>query len=159
MKKLIALTILVATLCAQVPSGAQTPPGPRADVAQVAPLKKGGAAPFDGVLISQLAAAMMLAKEVALEEKLRLAAENATAIAVAKCEKSLADADAKSSADKKILEVKLVGEQRRTDIVSAALQQQESKSTASGIVWALMGAAGGVIFTLVTMFVVGQASK
>lgn len=164
MKKIISALLLVAfttttnvTYSQDLPE-ITTPEGEADPGEAIAPMKTGQKAPFSGVLLSPKAVASIVAKLKSVDKMKQLAAAEAkeTAEEVCKNEKNLLTI--RTDTDKEILNARIESNKQVIGIYEKKLQDvTESQSNPSLLVG--LGAAGGIIASVLTVLAVSQAMK
>ena len=153
---LAAITVITpVTAIADAPSIPAPPKTSEPDPGPVmSPLKKGQAAPFTGVLLSPSAAASIIAEIKSIDAKVAIEVDKATKDVAAKGSFDLKESEAKCVADKKVLQAGM-------DSRDVRIKMLEDKvgSAPNPMLWASLGAAGGIAITALTVFIVTSASK
>lgn len=132
----------------------QTPASEKDPGAVISPLKKGQVAPFTGVLLSPTAAASIIAEIKNADARVAIEVEKAKKDAAAKCAFDVKETEARCTADKKILQAGI--ESRDTKI---KILEDKVGSAPNPLLWASLGAAGGIALTTLTVFIVTSATK
>lgn len=133
----------------QPPKTSEPDPGP-----VMSPLKKGQVAPFTGVLLSPTAAASIIAEIKSIDAKVAIEVDKAKKDAAAKATFDLKEAEARCTTDKKVLQAGIESRDVRIKIL------EDKVSTAPNpVLWASLGAVGGIAVTALTVFVVTSVSK
>lgn len=157
MKKFIAAVLIALTLLSPATAFADPPVQPPG---KIAPLHETDPAPFDGVLFSAEAVAWVAAQSESFEERVQIERQDATAQATAHCDRRIADADARSEADRATMQAQLDAQQARLETMERALRDEEKKRKPGTIaLWTSLGTGGGILLTLGTIFLVNQATK
>lgn len=153
MKRFVSSLLVASMLAASVPAWAdETLPPP-----VVTPLNKGQMAPYTGVLMSPEAVAQVIAEKESAAKALTLAVQHQAELDAAKLKFEVDRVTSTCDADKSILQAQVDDGKRRVNILNEQLEKQTSGPSPLG--WVGIGAAGGVVMTLLTVFVVGQATK
>lgn len=164
MKKIISTLLLVAfTSTTNVAYSQELPeittPEGEADPGEaISPMKAGQKAPFSGVLLSPKAVASIISKLKTVEKAKQLAAAEAkeTAEEVCKNEKNLLTI--RTDTDKEILNARIESNKQVIGIYEKKLQEaNESQSDPALLVG--LGAAGGIVASILTVLAVSQAMK
>ena len=157
MKKLIATLTLISLLTPQLALASDQ----HSEEPMIAPLNQGQVAPFPGVLFNKPAAAKVTVEYKHETADVQVEVEKAIADVTARKDKELFDAAAvctreKSEKDARIstLEETLKLKQKEADDLKIQLENAPNRTT-----WFGLGFAGGLVFTLVTVFAVGQVAK
>lgn len=157
MRKLIASLLLVSFLVPRTAIASAIP----SEEPVIAPLNQGQSAPFPGVLFNKPAAAKVTVEFKHETADIQIEIDKAVADVTARKNKELFDAAAictreKSEKDARIttLEETLKLKQKEAEDLKIQLENAPSRST-----WFGIGFAGGLAFTLVTVFAVGQIAK
>jgi len=137
---------------------AKLQPGEKDPGAALSPMKKGQRAPFTGVLLSPVAVANVIVEIESFEERLHIEVMRSVAEERAAGDKRLNDANAGSTADKKILQANFDAAKRETEAYRTELKNLKDSQT-NPYLWTTLGAAGGIAFTLLTVFAVAQVTK
>ena len=134
-------------------------PSGEADVgAALSPMKKGDKAPFTGVLLSPKAVATLIAQMGTLQEQIKIEVDHAVAVNSAQCDFKTSEQKTTSDADKAILQAQL--EARKKDIAALDDQLKKEQSSRSNVpLWTGLGAVGGIVVTVLTVFAVSRATK
>lgn len=133
-------------------------PGEKDPGDALSPMKRGQRAPFTGVLLSPSAVATVVVEFESFEERLHIEVMKSVAEERAAGDKRLGDANASSTADKKVLQSNFDAAKRESDMFKKELKDLRD-SQPNPYFWAGIGAAGGVVFTLLTVFAVAQVTK
>jgi hypothetical protein len=167
MKKLISSIMLASFLvpnvcCAQdvvstlptivIPAG-EVDPG-----AAISPMKKGQKAPFTGVLLSPEAVATVITEIKSLDDKIKLEVQRVTSLQQEQCRKEKTDLQIRSDADKKILQSDIDDKLRTINLLEENLKK-EQEDRPNKVVWAGLGAAGGIAVTILTAFAISKVTK
>lgn len=159
MKKVISTLLLFSFLIPSVAFGQLPSPDAEPDVGKsLSPLSKGQKAPFTGVLLSPAAAASVIVDIESFEEKMRIEVKNAIQKEQAECEKKLSDSSTRLTAEKKEIQAELDGKSRTVDSLNLEIKRLKDSQTSPGL-WLGIGAASGLVATLLTVFVVSQVTK
>lgn len=132
-----------------VPKTSEPDPGP-----VMSPLRKGQAAPFTGVLLSPSAAASIIAEIKSIDAKVAIEVDKAKKDASAKSAFDLKEAEARCTADKKVLQAGVESRDVRIKIL-----EDKVSSAPTPALWVSLGAAGGIAVTALTVFIVASVSK
>lgn len=138
-----------ATAIPSAPKTSEPDPG-----AVMSPLKKGQTAPFTGVLLSPSAAASVIAEIKSIDAKVAIEVDKAKKDASAKGAFDLKEAEVRCAADKKILQAGVESRDARIKIL-----EDKVGSAPNPVLWASLGAAGGIAVTALTVFIVTSVSK
>jgi len=150
MKRFIS-TVLVTSMLAS--SGlAWADPAP-----VITPLQKSQPAPYTGVLLSPEAIAKIVAAKDESEKALQLAVQHQSQLDAAELQFKTDQLTTTCVADKKILQAQVDDGKRQIKILDDKLKSQTSGPSAP--VWIGLGAVGGVVVTVLTVFAVSRATK
>lgn len=127
------------------------------DSPNIAPVAKGQPAPFSGVVFSPEAVAKVVAQKDAAAAAQQLAVQNQAQKDAAELKFRIAEIMTSCTADKSIIQAQLNDSKRQVNILTEQLKKNSSGP--SPVVWASIGAGSALVLTLVTVFVVSQASK
>lgn len=157
MKRVFLSLLTAATLCiATTAYGAD----PVDEPSVIAPLKKGQVAPFEGILLSTRAATQITVELETQPQIIKVEVERAKKLERAQCTKELADESSRAKAEKKTYDAMIAANDARIKVLQKTLQEAEKNSKRPDVLLiSTLGAAGGVILTLGTVFLVGQATK
>lgn len=160
MKRFATHLLILSTLTPLV-SFAQNLPSSNSEEPLVYPMNEGQIAPFPGVLFNKPATAKIVVDYKHSEENIRLEIEKAVKDAEAKKDKIIQDNNSICKADKEEItatKLRLEGtlELKEKEIASLKAQIEEAPSRTT---WFGMGFASGLIFTVVTVFTVGQIAR
>ncbi len=133
-------------------------PGERDPGMAISPMKRGQRAPFTGILLSPSAAADVIVEFETFEEKLHIEVMRAMAEEQAACDKKLKDAEARSTADKEVLQANLDSKKKEVEAYRVELKNIND-SQPNPYLWAGLGIAGGIAITLLSVFAVTQVTK
>jgi len=179
-RKIISTTLLVSMLTPQValaqgvpspdpdPPAAKEPlptpnliPGEKDPGLAISPMRKGQRAPFTGVLLSPEASANIIIEFETFQERIRLDVNKAIKQEQADCQKTMSDLAAKAAADKKILQANIDQKGRTISDLNVEVKKlKEEKATEwSPTAWIGIGAAGGILVTVLTAFAISKATK
>lgn len=136
----------------------QLQPGEKDPGTALSPMKRGQRAPFTGVLLSPAAVANVVVEMESFEERLHIEVVRSIQEERAAGDKRLSDANAASTADKKVLQANLDASKTEADAYKKELKDLRD-SQPNTYLWAGLGALGGVAFTLLTVFAVTQVTK
>ena len=136
-------------------------PGEKDPGLAISPMKKGQRAPFTGVLLAPASVANVIVEMESFEERIKIEVRKATEQEKAECEKKLKNADAKSVADKKILQADIDDKARNISVLNGQVKnlKDELDSKWSPAVWAGIGGGAGIVLTILTAFAISKATK
>lgn len=126
--------------------------------AVLAPLQKGQPAPYPGILFSPRAAASVAADISSFPERLRIEVDGAVKKAEARKDFTINENNTKCKVDKNVLVAKNEASLKRIDQLQVDIDAVKS-SMPNRSTWLGIGVASGIVVTLLTVFVVGQAIK
>lgn len=166
MKKLLASLLIGSMLSTAVPVFAETPKFDvpamiegETDVGEaLSPMKKGQKAPFTGVLLSPRAAAKITVDMQNVDEKIDLAVKRVQEEDAARCTAKVEETKINADADKKILQARIDASLRDNNTLINRIDKEE-KDRPNVFLWATGGAVGGVLATVLIVYVAGQAKK
>jgi hypothetical protein len=153
MKRFISSLLVASVLASSVPAWADEP---RASPT-VSPLQKGQPAPYTGVLLSPEAVAQVVAEKDTAKKEVELAVKHQSALDAAQKKFELDQLVSTCAADKKILQAQVDDNLRQIKILDDQLKKQSSGP--SPTFWVGLGAVGGIVLTVATVFAVSQATK
>lgn len=159
MKKVVSL-LLIASLLTPSFAWAEQKQTAQLDPA-VYPMDAGQKAPFDGVLFNAAAVASVDVKYKTFEEEKQIAVEKATADCNAVRIREVSDVRATCGREKSEIEAKYdtcTGTLAEKEKENAALKKQVQESPRRDV-WFGIGFGSGILFTLLTVFAVGQVAK
>lgn len=164
MKRFVS-TVLVATMVAtSVPAWADPPtpaptpaPSSSAPLPTITPLQKTQPAPYTGVLLSPEAIAKIVADKDAAAKEKELAVKHQQELDAAQHKYDLDQATTTCTADKSIMQARIDDNLKQIKILEDQLKKQ-SGGPGPGT-WIGLGAVGGVVLTVVTVFAVSRATK
>lgn len=154
MKRFISTLLVASMLAASATAWADDPP---ASPPTVAPLQKGQPAPFTGVLLSPAAVAQTVAEKETAKKVTELAVQHQVALGEAQKKFEIDRLTTTCVADKKIMQAQVDYNLKQIAILDEQLKKQSGGPGAP--VWIGLGAVGGVVLTVVTVFAVSQATK
>jgi len=125
--------------------------------ATVSPLNKGQPAPFTGVLLSPPAVAQIIAEHDTAGARLALAVQHQVQLDAAELKYQIDSLTTTCTADKSILLAQVDDQKRQVVILNEQLAKASGGWPPS--VWIGIGAVGGVVLTVLTVFALGQVTK
>lgn len=153
MKRFI-LTLLVTTLLATTnPVWAE----PSSPPPVISPLSKGQQAPFTGVLLSPEAVAQVIAQQDTAQAAQKLAVQHQADLDAAELKFQIDQLTTTCTADKTILQAQIDNQKKQIQIFNDQLKKTTGGPPAS--LWLGVGAVGGVVATLLTVFAVTRVTK
>lgn len=155
MKRLVSMLLAASMMAASVSAWADETMETSPPV--VTPISKGQFAPFTGVLMSPEAVATIIAERESAKQALQLAVKRQADLDEAKLKFEVDRLTTTCTADKKILQAQVDNGQRQINILNEQLKKETGGPSPLG--WLGIGAGTGVVVTLLTVFVVGQATK
>lgn len=179
-QKIISTILLVSMLVPQVAlaQGAPSPdpdppvtkeplptpslmPGEKDPGLAISPMKKGQRAPFTGVLLSPEASANIIVEFETFQERIQLEVNKAIKQEQADCQKKTSDLEAASVADKKILQADIDEKERAISGLNLDVKKLKDEKAAAWAptTWIGLGAAGGILLTVLTAFAISKATK
>ena len=159
MKRFISSLLIASTLVASTPAWAADPTPDPAPVASptVSPLSKGQPAPYTGVLLSPEAVAQVVAQQDTAAAALKLAVQHQADIDAAQLQYQLAQLTTTCTADKNDLQAQVTDNKNQVNILTEQLKSNTGGPGAP--VWIGIGAVGGIVVTLATVFAVSRVTK
>lgn len=154
MKRFIS-TLLVATMLAA--SGPATADPTTTPPPVIAPLSKSQPAPFTGVLLSPEAVAQMVAQQDTAQASQKLAVQHQADLDAAQLKYQIDQLMTTCLADKSVLQAQVDDGKKQVQILNDQLKKTTGGPPAS--LWVGIGAAGGIVATLLTVFAVSRATK
>lgn len=156
MKKIAFISLVVATTFTTSALHAQTKPTVKTPTLDpvVTYVEKGKTASFSGILVSPPAGASAITNYQFCVSKSGLDLEKTKQDMKNFCDFSLKELKTTTDADKKILQSDI---DYKASIIKS--QEEKIKDVPNRAIWFGMGAASGIAFTLLTVFLVGQALK
>ena len=153
----IAVVVIAALLPASAFADPPTAPVASGLPAVISPLKKGQTAPFSGILFSPRAAASVVTEIGATREKTKVEVDSAVAASEAKWKYEIEQEKARHAAESASTSARLQAERARAEEAekAAAGAREESPSRAF---WGGAGVVGGIVLTLLTLFVSSHAN-
>lgn len=164
MKSLVASLMLAVTLISSVADAQVTfppvapVPGEISVGAAVSPMRKGQTAPFTGVLLSPEAVAKVIVDYNNAKEQTEIEAQKAREVQKAQDQLLIDNLMADLQREKAIADAQVKSRDGQVKILTDALEKAE-KDKPNPTLWAGIGVAVGVAVTLLTVFVVGSATK
>lgn len=158
MKKSISI-LLIASLLA--PHAALAQNNSQTSDPVVHPMDTGDKAPFDGVLFNPTAVATVNVKYKTAEQETQIAVEKAVADCNAVKVREVNDLSATCGREKTEIDAKYStckGTLSEKEKENTALKKQIEESPRRDV-WFGIGFSGGILFTLLTVFAVGQVAK
>jgi hypothetical protein len=152
MKKTALCSFLLVSFLCQSAFAEDTLPS-ASPTSVVRPLKTGDISPFDGLLLSPMAIAEIIADKKLLPEKIAAETEKVKQQEQANCNLSLKEKDADKQQYAAIQELKLQNKDAEIEALNKKLSLLQS-SQISSTPYIVVGAAAGITTTLLTTFVV-----
>jgi len=169
MKKIISILLLSSFLIPQVCYAQQQLNIPIPDVPEaeknlgevISPMKKLQKAPFTGVLLSPAAVAKIIVELSTISQRIDIEVKKAKDEQIAVCEKKISDDQNKFVTDKRVLEARLNSSISDYNAVNSQYKKlkEEHESEWDPQTWMGIGAAGGIVVTVLTAFAITQATK
>lgn len=158
-KKFLSLVLLAAmTLSSVAHSEPTIQPVVPDQTSAISPMRKGQTAPFTGVLFSPGATASIIADISTNSEKIAIEVEKAVKASEAKKDFSNNELKTQCTSDKKILQAAVDSKTSQLKTVEEALKKSED-AVPSRSLWTGIGFVGGIAVTVLSVFVVNQATK
>jgi hypothetical protein len=158
MKRIISSLLVASMLATSVPAWADPTPPPTVDPAPVvSPLIKGQPAPYTGVLLSPEAVAQVIAEKDTAAAALALAVKHQADLDAAQLKYQVDQLTTTCTADKSILQAQVDDNKKQIIILNDQLKKTTGGPGAP--VWIGLGAVGGVVVTVLTVFAIGKATK
>jgi LPS O-antigen subunit length determinant protein (WzzB/FepE family) len=167
MKKIVSIVCLSSFLVTNVCYAQEKPislpkieaPAEEKDVGPaISPMRKGQKAPFTGVLLSPEATSTVIVEYQDRKRAIDLEVNRTRDLEREDCRKQNTDAQIKNEEQKKVQQVRL-DESLDTIKKLEAEIEKEKNDRPSRAFWAGLGAAGGVVATVLVVFAVNKASK
>lgn len=166
MKKFLSALLIGTMLSTSLPVYAEPPELPTPELvagekdvgAALSPMRRGQTAPFTGVLLSPRAAANITVELRNVEERIKIAIERQQAEDAAKCTAKVEEGKIKSVADTKVFQAQLDSANKQNSILTQRLLKEE-QDRPNVLLWTSLGAAGGVVVTVLVVFATAQAQK
>lgn len=158
MKKAVSV-VLIASLLTPSFAWSQSPPSQPDPI--VYPMDTGEKAPFDGVLFNSTAVATVNVKYKTAEQETQIAVEKAVNDCNAVKTREVNDVRATCGREKSEIGAKYdtcTGTLSEKEKENSALKKQIAESPRRDV-WFGIGFGGGILFTLLTVFAVGQVAK
>ena len=153
MKRLISSLLVASMLATSAPAWADGP----TTAPTVTPLIKGQPAPYTGVLMSPEAVAQVIAQNDTAAQALKLAVQHQADLDAAQLKFQLDTLTTTCTADKNDLQAQVDDGKKQINILNDQLKKETGGP--SPPVWIGLGAAGGVVATILIVFAVGKATK
>lgn len=150
MRKFISTVLIIAFSSSTVPALAD-------GEATVTPLAKGQPAPYEGVLLSPDAVANIMAEKDEADEREKLAVQHQADVDAANTKYQIDVLNAKCLADATVLRAELDDNKKQVNLLTDQLKKNSGSTSTT--TWIGVGAVGGVVVTLLTVFIVSKASK
>jgi hypothetical protein len=93
--------------------------------AAISPMKKGQVAPFTGVLLSPAASAKISVDYESLSKQIKIAVDQATAEAGARCDARVNEVSIHANADKRVADAQLEASKKENVILNERIKKQE----------------------------------
>jgi len=143
------ISVITAITILLFPTAAFTQQG------RIAPIKKGQAAPFNGLVYDYKADAVMSARREASEARHKIDKEHALALKDAKHKAQLQSVVAsKEAAQKRYNEIGKIKDNRMTSLEKQVLDHKDYSMW-----WFSGGVIGGILITLASAWALGQATQ
>lgn len=133
------------------------PPIVAAPLPTITPLVTQQPAPFTGILLSPAAVAKVIADSDAAAANQRNAVKNQAATDAAQLKYQTEQLATTCTADKTDLQAQLTDNKNQVNILTNQLKQ--NSAPLPGTLWFGLGAGGGILITLLTVFAVSKATK
>lgn len=151
------ISTVLASIIVVSQAGIARATDPAAD-AVMSPVSKGQVVPYTGVLLSPAAVATIVAETMSYPDRIKAEVDKAVATQKANCDFSAAEVQARNNADKKIAQAQADENAKRIQMLNDALKK-EQQDKPNVVLWAGLGAAGGIAVTVLTAFAVVKATK
>lgn len=163
MKKIISVLLLAAFVSTNIAHAQElpeitTPDGETDPGEAISPMKLGQKAPFSGVLLSPKAVASIVAKLKSNEKMKQLAAAEAKEAAEEVCKNEKNLLAIRTDADKEILNARIESNKQIIGIYEKKIQEVSASQSDTALLVGL-GAAGGIVASILTVLAVSQAMK
>ncbi len=165
LKRLTSALLVATVLVTSVPVYADPlPEAPALVVGEpdigpaISPMKKGQTAPFTGVLLSPKASATITVELDSIAEKVVIEVARARAEEQAVCAYKVNETKIKLDADLKVALAMYGAKRDENKILSERLKKVEDDRP-NVLLWTGLGAGGGIVLTVLTIFAVNSAQK
>lgn len=149
---ILACALLIAPTAPAYADDSTAPPS-------VSPLKKGGIAPFPGVLLSPEATAKLIVDLNSRESETQLQVQHAVDTQKANDDLTIANLKADLEYEKSASDVQAKSRDDQIKVLTQRLNEVESKNaTSSPAPWVAGGVIGGIVMTLATVFAVSRVT-
>jgi len=128
------------------------------DTGKISPLKQNQPAPYPGVLFSPKAAAVVAIEISTAKQKIVIEVESAVKTAEAKKDRAFNILKIQCDTDRKILSATSEERIKRIGQLESDLKNAQAAAPSRPF-WTGVGVVGGIAVTLLTVFIVGQATK
>ncbi len=156
MKRFISSLLVASMLSVAAPSRADEPVPP---VAVVSPVSKGQAAPFSGVLFSPEAVAKVVIERQMAVERQQLAVQKQADTDAATCNFQVDTQAATCKADKQIMQAQLDSSKQQVKFLNEQLQKSLNAPNTTFWMNFGIGAASGILVTVLTVAVVSEITN
>jgi hypothetical protein len=148
-KIIVALAIATSTCFTTFEVKAQEQP--MDETPKIAPMHEGQVAPFEGILFSTRAAAMMYVNEKACEEKTDIEVERAKQSSAVLCEANLTKQKIQCETDKKVSAAEAENLRRQNEHLKKEVAKRSAERKA---LWLSVGAGGGILSSVLVAVLV-----
>lgn len=124
----------------------------------ISPITKGSPAPYSGVLLSPEAVAKVIADSKDCPRRIQVESEHARDVQKANDEKVLADVNAQSQKDKKVLQASIDSKSAQIKDLMLSLSKSEAARSNTWI-WVAGGVLAGSLLAIGSVVLVGVANK
>lgn len=132
-------------------------PGEQSVGQVVSPLKQGQKAPFTGVLLSPEAIAKIIVDYQNAQNETDIQVKRAVGIQAAQDQLKIDDLTGALTYQKTVDATQIKAANDQINVLSKQLQDAEN-SKSSPVVWGSLGAVGGIVVTILTVFAVNKAT-
>lgn len=136
----------------------ETPTGEVDPGAAISPIKLNQKVPFSGVLLSPKAISSIIARLKSVDDRVKLAADESKETAEEVCRSEKNVQQIRNTADLDILRARIEDNQRNLKLYESHINNLQNSQTDPGLLIGL-GAVGGAVATVLTVFAVSQAVK
>ena len=148
MKRLLAIVLLIVSLCSAVNVYADEP--------AITPLRQSQKAPYSGVLLNPEAVAKVAVDYNNVKSQIEIEVQKASETEKAKAQKAIDDLRADLQYNKTVSDAMLKSKDKEIDVLLKQVNNLE-KYQNNPMLWCGLGLVGGVVITVATVLVIGAA--
>lgn len=148
MKRLLAIVLLILSLCSSVNFYADEP--------SITPLRQSQKAPYSGVLLNPEAVAKVAVDYNNVKSQIEIEVQKASETEKAKAQKAIDDLRADLQYNKTVSDAMLKSKDKEIDVLLKQVNNLE-KYQNNPMLWCGLGLVGGVVITVATVLVIGAA--